>query len=179
MEDWDMQVKIKKVLQGSILDIGGGGEGVIGRIYQGQVTAIDNRQEELDEAPDGFKKLCMDASALSFADASFDHVTAFYAFLYISRELRERVIQETVRVLRPGGTYEIWDAEVESAYPEAFEVELDIDAAGWPIHVTYGMIKKNAAQLCEDYIRLCAAAGLSLQKQENNSGQFYLQFVRM
>ena len=33
-----------------MLDIGGGGEGVIGRLYGRQVVAIDNRQEELDEA---------------------------------------------------------------------------------------------------------------------------------
>ena len=43
-------------LEGSILDIGGGGEGTIGRLYGTQVIAIDNRQEELDEAPEGFEK---------------------------------------------------------------------------------------------------------------------------
>ena len=41
---------------GSILDVGGGGEGIIGRLYGEQVIAIDNCQEELDEAPDGFQK---------------------------------------------------------------------------------------------------------------------------
>lgn len=38
-------------LTGSILDVGGGGEGIIGRRYGSAVTVIDNRQEELDEAP--------------------------------------------------------------------------------------------------------------------------------
>ena len=37
-------------LTGSILDVGGGGEGVIGRLYGPSVTIIDHCQEELDEA---------------------------------------------------------------------------------------------------------------------------------
>ena len=37
------------------LDLGGGGEGVIGRIYREWVVAIDTRQDELDEAPDGIE----------------------------------------------------------------------------------------------------------------------------
>ena len=54
-------VCIPKELSGRILDIGGGGEGVIGRVYGPQVTAIDVSVEELAEAPEGFEKLVMDA----------------------------------------------------------------------------------------------------------------------
>ena len=59
-----MKIILKKELSGRILDIGGGGEAVIGRLYREQVTAIDNRQEELDEAPSGFEKVLMDATDL-------------------------------------------------------------------------------------------------------------------
>ena len=48
---------LRKELKGSILDIGGGGEAFIGRTYGEQVVAIDHSQEELDEAPSGFKKI--------------------------------------------------------------------------------------------------------------------------
>ena len=44
-------IEIKADLIGSILDIGGGGEAVIGQIYGDNVLAIDISQEELDEAP--------------------------------------------------------------------------------------------------------------------------------
>lgn len=47
-----MTIEIKETLTGSILDIGGGGEAVIGQIYKDRVTAIDNCEEELEEAPD-------------------------------------------------------------------------------------------------------------------------------
>ena len=96
-----LNLVLKKTLQGKILDIGGGGEGVIGRIYQAQVTAIDNRQEELDEAPDGFRKLLMDARALAFPDASFDHVTAFYALMYMPKPVHCRA-PEQFDILFPG-----------------------------------------------------------------------------
>ena len=46
-------LQLERELTGSVLDIGGGGEGIIGRLYGKNVTAIDIRQEELDEAPEG------------------------------------------------------------------------------------------------------------------------------
>lgn len=59
-------LQLERELTGSVLDIGGGGEGIIGRLYGKNVTAIDIRQEELDEAPEGPTKLCMDAAIWSF-----------------------------------------------------------------------------------------------------------------
>ena len=41
------------------------------RLYGTQVIAIDNRQEELDEAPEGFEKVLMDARSLT----SDEHLT--------------------------------------------------------------------------------------------------------
>ena len=87
-------VCIPKELSGRILDIGGGGEGVIGWIYRAQVTAIDISAEELEEAPEGFEKLVMDAGNMTFPNASFDHVTAFYSFLFISKDWHTQVISE-------------------------------------------------------------------------------------
>ena len=77
-----MRISIDKEMTGEILDIGGGGEGIIGRVYGQQVTAIDNIQEELDEAPSSCKKMLMDASELEFSDETFDHVTFFF-FTYV------------------------------------------------------------------------------------------------
>jgi ubiquinone/menaquinone biosynthesis C-methylase UbiE len=61
---------------GLILDIGGGGEGVIGRLFGSRVVAIDPLQRELEEAPVGPLKVVMDARELKFLDGSFDTVTA-------------------------------------------------------------------------------------------------------
>ena len=111
-----LNLVLKKTLQGNILDIGGGGEGIMGRIYQAQVTAIDNRQEELDEAPGGFRKLLMDARALAFPDASFDHVTAFYALMYMSKPVQAQAVAEAARVLRSVVQTVMENARQDAAY---------------------------------------------------------------
>ena len=173
-----MQIQIEKTLEGSILDIGGGGEGVIGRVYEKQVTAIDDRQEELDEAPEGPHKLLMDASALSFSDASFENVTAFYAFMYIEKDLHEKAASEACRVLRPGGQLHIWDVCIDSAAPEPFVTELDILADGQAIHTAYGVGKADAAQDDGYFIRLYEALGLRLKTREAADGHFHLSFEK-
>lgn len=167
-------LSLEKALTGPILDLGGGGEGIIGRIYCRQAAAIDNRQEELDEAPDGPKKLLMDAAALTFEDASFQHVTAFFSFMYMSHTVQARAIAQAARVLRPGGTLHIWDAEIGSAFPDPFLMELDIDAAGTPVHTTYGIVKENAAQNADHFLRLCQGARLNLEDRQDHNGWFYL-----
>lgn len=51
-----MLIEMQRDIKGSILDIGGGGEGIIGQIYRDKVIAIDNCRQELDEAPDCCEK---------------------------------------------------------------------------------------------------------------------------
>ena len=71
-------IALGKELIGSILDIGGGGESFIGRAYGEQVVAIDNSEEELDEAPSGFEKVLMDATDIKYENGHFDNGTLFY-----------------------------------------------------------------------------------------------------
>lgn len=169
---------LDKTFAGPILDLGGGGEGVIGRIYCGQAVAIDNRQEELDEAPDGPKKLLMDAADLAFQDSSFQHVTAFFSFMYMDHTTQAQAISEAARVLRPGGSLHIWDGEIRNAFPAPFLMELDINAAGAAIHTTYGILKENAFQNAEHFIRICRAAHLKLEEKQEHDGWFYLHFSK-
>lgn len=171
-------LSLGKTLIGPILDLGGGGEGIIGRIYRRQAVAIDSRQEELDEAPDGPQKLLMDAAALAFENASFQHVTAFFSFMYMPHTVQARAIAEAARVLRPGGSLHIWDGEIKSAYPEPFLIELDIDADGTAVHTTYGVLKEDAAQDADHFLRLCQGARLSLTDRQEHSGWFYLRLTK-
>lgn len=120
-----MTIEIKEKLTGSILDIGGGGEAVIGQIYKDRVTAIDNCKEELEEAPDCCSKQLMDATELSFPDDSFDNVTFFYTLMYMTAEEQQKSICEAARVLRVGKQMYIWDCDIRSAYPEPFMIDLD------------------------------------------------------
>lgn len=158
-----MTIELNADLHGKILDVGGGGEGIIGRIYGHQVTAIDNCKEELDEVPDVCEKRIMDAANLQFPEASFDHVTFFYSLMYMSTQTQEKALSEACRVLKPEGKLWIWDAEIESAYPEPFVADLDIRCGTLAIHTAYGIVKENkqSAALLADMAGRCGLICLS------------------
>ncbi len=170
-------VKIKMIinidydLKGSILDIGGGGEAIIGQVYGDRVTAIDNRQEELDEAPNCCTKLLMDAKKLSFFDGSFDNITFFYALMYMSEETQRKAIFEATRVLKSGGIMCIWDCAIFSAYPEPFVVDLDIQFTDKRIHTSYGIVKLDP-QSSDSISQLLKNAGLNIVSLKEESGKF-------
>ena len=169
-------VTITQKLKGSILDIGGGGEGIIGRVYGHQVTAIDNCQEELDEAPGGYQKILMDACNLTFPADSFDHVTFFYSLMFMNADAQSKAISEAVRVLKPGGDLHIWDAEISSAYPEPFTVDLDIQLPTEKVHTTYGIISDIKNQTAATIKEICMDLGLQSERTQTEDGQFYLVF---
>ena len=168
-------IRFRKELDGRILDVGGGGEGIIGRLYTHQVTAIDNCQAELEEAPDGFKKILMDATRMDFPDQSFDHVTFFFTLMFMEENTQIKSILEAARVLKPGGMLHIWDCEILSAYPDPFCVDVQVQLPGECVCTTYGIVKSDT-QTMDSIAQLCANAGLTLTAQQNNPDGFYLCF---
>ncbi len=171
------KLKLERSLKGRILDIGGGGEGIIGQIYQQQVIVIDRSQEELDEAPGRYRKIVMDATSLCFESCEFDHVTAFYSLMYMAKEEQEKAIREACRVLKPNGEFHIWDTMIPSAYPTPFTVDLTIDANGTTVHTTYGIVKTDVQDM-ELFVSMCQETGMRLKRKVINNTQFYLQFSK-
>ncbi len=168
-----MTLEIKSDLKGSILDIGGGGEAVIGQVYGDKVTAVDNRQEELDEAPNCCTKLLMDAEELLFVDDSFDNVTFFYTLMYMTKETQKKAICEAARVLKVGGTMCIWDCTIQSAYPDPFVIDMDIQLAEKKIHTSYGIVKLDT-QSSDSVTQFLKNAGLDIVSLKEDDGQFII-----
>lgn len=170
-------ITLNKEWNGRILDIGGGGEGVIGRLYTDQVVAIDIRQDELDEAPAGFEKILMDATHLKFEDNSFDHVTSFYTLMFMSTEDQKRAVAEAMRVLKKNGELHIWDCSIPSAYPEPFCVDVAVQLPDEHISTTYGVVKTDP-QDENRIVEMCLRVGLILATQEHSKYGFYLSFKK-
>ncbi len=170
-------ITLEKELNGRILDIGGGGEGIIGRLYTNQVVAIDIYQDELDEAPMGFEKILMDATQLKFEDNSFNHVTSFYTLMFMGAVDQERAISEAARVLVNGGELHIWDCDILSAYPEPFCVDVTVCLPNEYISTTYGIVKKDAQNEIS-ITKLCLNAGFVLAYQNSSKYGFYLRFKK-
>ena len=170
-------ISLKKRLHGCILDVGGGGEGVIGRLYPRQVVAIDHDEDELMDAPGDFERLLMDATKLTFPDAFFDAATFFYSLMFMTADEQRAALAEAARVLRPGGRLCVWDCAFDRAYPEPFSVNLTIDLDGEILHTTYGICKldgQSMAQIAE----ICRALSLRPLRAEESAVHFYLEFEK-
>ena len=129
--------------QGLILDIGGGGEGVIGQLKGSQVVAIDINERELVDAPAGpLLKIVMDARDLKFLDGSFTTATVFFTFMYIAPADHEKVFRELHRVLAPGGRLLIWDVvfpKLEDKSKTVAVFPFTIKLPGREINTGYGV----------------------------------------
>ncbi len=92
-----------------ILDLGGGGEGIIGLMKGRDVIAIDMRKDELEETNNDALKIVMDMKELNFLDGTFSTVTAFFTFMYIPEEEFEDIFKEIWRVMKSGGELLVWE----------------------------------------------------------------------
>jgi ribosomal protein S18 acetylase RimI-like enzyme/ubiquinone/menaquinone biosynthesis C-methylase UbiE len=154
---------------GLILDIGGGGGGIIGLLAGERVIAIDRLKEELDEAPAGPLKIVMDARALQFLDGSFRAVTSFFTLMYIKPEDHRRVFEEVLRVLAPGGRFLIWDAVLPPRTDDkkdiaVFPVTVELPE-GRTISNNYGVRWPSEGRDAAYYQQLAEAAGFEVVSQ--------------
>ena len=168
--------------EGFILDIGGGGEGVIGRLKGKDVVAIDNRKEELEETSDGPLKIVMDARDLKFLDSSFGTATLFFSMMYMkNKEDHRKVLSEAWRVLKPGGTLRIWDVDLSQCPPtdkEFYSVRLRYRIGAYEAGTGYGMRWPVDQRSVDYYVQLAIDAGFQLFSTETKAHTFYLVFVK-
>jgi SAM-dependent methyltransferase len=167
--------------EGFTLDIGGGGEGIIGQLKGAQVVAIDPIRRELAESPAGPLKIVMDGSELKFLDAAFQNVTAFFSFMFMPLDLHEKVIGEAYRVLAPGGHFRVWDVVVppkEAHTEKFFAFDLAVSLPDRQISTGYGLPWPAEGFDLEHYRLAAQAAGFKVAVEEKQGPLFYLELEK-
>ncbi|UCE41158.1 MAG: methyltransferase domain-containing protein [Candidatus Aminicenantes bacterium] len=164
--------------EGFILDIGGGGEGVIGQLKGQQVIAIDISKRELIEAPPGPLKIVMDARDLKFLDETFNTATVFFTFMYIASDDHQKVFEELHRVLKPGGRLLVWDV----IFPELIDKKKN-RALFWfkfilpdkEIRTGYGVRRPEGEQGLAHFVELAKKTGFEIVSHKEKDRWFFLE----
>ncbi|AZR74869.1 hypothetical protein BBF96_08035 [Anoxybacter fermentans] len=164
---------------GFILDLGGGGEGIIGKLNGRQVVAIDMREEELQEIKNDALKIVMDARNLKFLPESFDICTSFFSLMYIPESDHVKVFKEVYQVLKSNRKFLIWDVEIpekQKGY-DIFVVQLKIFLPNEEIETGYG-VKWDKQQNSEYFKKLAKETGFKLINEWHKDKIFYLEMVK-
>ncbi|MDD5263727.1 MAG: class I SAM-dependent methyltransferase [Candidatus Bipolaricaulis sp.] len=164
-----------------ILDLGGGGEGVIGRLRGRQVVAVDIRKDELDETPAGPIKVVGDARHLPFPDHSFEAVTAFFFLMYVPATDRSTVVREAFRVLMPGGSLRVWDVAIPAPGERAaktFVVPVCAELPGTTIRTAYGVPWRGRQMSDRSIAELASDAGFAVSVRAARECAFYLVLTK-
>lgn len=182
------QPKLEVVLsdfaaEGLILDIGGGGEGIIGQAKGKQVVAIDLSKRELVDAPgEPLLKIVMDARDLKFLDGTFAAATVFFTFMYIDPSDHAKVLAELHRVLRPGGRVLVWDVvfpkktdprQIYVLYPLRITLP-----GGKTVNTGYGVKIKEEGRGAAELLELAKAAGFEVLQRKDEKGWYFVELKK-
>jgi ubiquinone/menaquinone biosynthesis C-methylase UbiE len=168
-------------LEGRILDIGGGGEGIIGQFKGEKVVAIDKNKRELEEAPSTEDlKIVMDVSDLKFLDNSFDTVTSFFTLMYIPKKDHKQIFQEIHRVLKKEGEFALWELKLPKRKKddkEKFVIFLEVKIPDKIIETGYGN-RWNKELDIEYFSDLAKSTGFRIIEKKEEDKTFYLRFSK-
>ncbi|MBN2230904.1 MAG: class I SAM-dependent methyltransferase [Candidatus Thorarchaeota archaeon] len=128
---------------GLILDIGGGGEGLVSRIAGSKVCAVDYRLDEIREArihdpPSNW--FVTDGQALPFRDSSFNLATLWFSLEYMRDwSTKKKVLSEAYRALKTSGKISILASEIDCK-EDIFVFHVNfILPDGTPVKTGYGV----------------------------------------
>jgi ubiquinone/menaquinone biosynthesis C-methylase UbiE len=164
--------------EGWILDIGGGGEGIIGRLKGDAVVAVDPSRRELEEAPPGPLKIVMDARELNFLDEAFATVTSFFTMMYIAGPDHAKVFQEVFRVLKNGGKFLIWDGVLPVQLDDDKEIAAFLLRVKLPDEVVktgYGTKWPTSEQNLEYYMSIARTTGFEIVETAEDDRMLFMK----
>ena len=165
--------------EGLILDIGGGGQGIIGKLNGKQVVAIDKSERELEETQNEALKVVMDATALKFLSESFDVCTAFFTLMYIPKIKHLKVFKEAYRVLTDNGRFLLWDVTIPERVEDykVFMVRLKVRLPNEEVETGYGV--KWQQQNIDYFKEIAQKAKFKITTEWRKGELLYLEMAKV
>ncbi|XMB72033.1 methyltransferase domain-containing protein [Mycoplasmatota bacterium WC30] len=164
-----------------IIDLGGGGEGIIGILRGKQVTSIDLRQEELDESPEGPIKVVADARNLPFQHEHFTSATAFFFFMYTEEKDRKKIFEEAFRVLKPNSFMYVWDVTIpipQANDKKIFVIPLQISIRDKIINTGYGTKWESRKMNLDNLTMLAESVGFTVINTKTDNNIFHIKLQK-
>jgi len=164
--------------KGLVLDIGGGGEGLVSRIAGDKVCAVDYRISEIREAqihnpPANW--FTADARALPFKDSTFDMATLWFSLGYMNEwSVKGTVLTEVLRTLESEGRLLIMASRIDCNEQRLiFSVQFTLPD-GTVSKTGYG-VRGNQNQTLESIVALVREVGFKDIQSENHDWWFEVQ----
>jgi len=163
-------------LEGFVVDIGAGGEGVIAKTCGRETVCVDISMREIDEARSRGAVanwvLC-DACSMPFRNGAFDVATFFFSLMYIKTfERKNAVMVEAKRVLKSDGLLYLWDATIREK-PDLSVVFVEANLPDEEkIYTGYGVKGKEKEQTLELINKSALEAGFRVTRTESHKNWF-------
>jgi SAM-dependent methyltransferase len=166
--------------KGRILDIGAGGEGIIGQIAGEQSVGIapEEHTKGLERAPGSGLKIMMDAKEMKFLDNTFDSAAAFYTLMYIENKDHKKVFSEIYRVLKPGGECIVWDMVIPERgqnEKEGYMLGMEIQLKNTKVLTGYGAVWINKTQSTQYFTQIAHEVGFEIVEAIEDKHLIYIK----
>jgi len=163
---------------GLILDIGGGGEGLVSRIAGNRVCAVDIKLSEIREAQihgHSSNWFVADGRSLCFADAVFEVVTLWFSLGYMSDWTTKRqVLKEVYRVLKAGGRISILASHIPESITSLIFWGMFTLPDGTVSKTGYG-VRGGQNQTLQRILDLTSDVGFNQHHSEDHSEWFKIE----
>ncbi len=176
------KISLNRPPQGEpILDVGGGGEGLVSRIEGVRVCAIDIRMDEIREArihdpPSNW--FVGDGRVLCFRDASFQVATLWFSLGYMRDwETKRQVMKEVQRVLKPEGVMSIMASKIVCK-EDRFLFRVVYTLPDGTISQTGYGVRGKQDQTLESASRLLEDVGFRLERTQEHEHWFEILAVK-
>lgn len=161
-----------------VLDICLGGESIISRVVSGEGVVISPDEEILKAADSKSLKVLMNPANMTFFPESFDVVTCFFSFLYLSKY--RPVFVHINRVIERWGRLLIWDCTVPKriSHKTFFAIPLIVDTGLETIRTVH-VIRWNKEQSIGLFKKIARETGFKIVTQETYDQVFHLELIKV